>query len=207
MTAIGRWLETWRALDVADAPALHRTYEDLIARYSELHRHYHTLQHLDECFGQLAELQPLAEHLGEVELALWFHDAIYDVRRDDNEARSAEWARSSALAAGVGREAADRVGSLIMFTRHAAEPAGLDAEVLVDTDLSILAAPAARFDEYERQVRQEYQWVPEFLFRRKRKAILEEMLSRQRIFSTALFHRRHEAAARSNLARSIARLT
>ena len=203
VTAIGRWLETWRALEVAPLPALR---EELIARYSEPHRHYHTLQHLDECFTQFAELRPWAEHPGEVELALWFHDAIYDVNRDDNEWRSAEWAHSSALAAGAGREAADRVRSLILFTRHAAEPAGIDAEVLVDTDLSILAAPQARFDEYERQIRQEYRWVPDLLFRRKRKAILEEMLARRRIFSTALFHQRHEGAARSNLARSIARL-
>ena len=203
MTTIERWRETWRAVGVAPAPGLH---DELIARYSEAHRHYHTLQHLDECFTQLAELRPLAEHPGEVELALWFHDAIYDVRRDDNEQRSAEWAHSSALAAGVEGEAADRVRSLILFTRHAAEPAGIDAEVLVDTDLSILAAPQARFDEYERQVRQEYGWVPDFLFRRNRKAILEEMLARRRIFSTALFQQRHEKAARSNLASSIARL-
>jgi len=206
MTTTGRWLETWRALGVADTPELRFVYEELIARYSEAHRFYHTVRHLNECFAQFRDLRPSAERAGEVELALWFHDAIYDVRRSDNEARSAEWARSSALAAGLGREAADRVRSLIMFTRHAAEPAGIDAQVLVDTDLSILGAAPARFDEYERQIRQEYGWVSEFVFRRKRRAILEEMLARPRIFSTALFYLRYEDAARSNLSRSIARL-
>ena len=206
MTSLARWLETWGALGVEAAPGLQPGYEALIARYAEPQRHYHTRQHLEECFVQLGELRHLADHPGEVELALWFHDAIYDTRREDNEARSADWAHSSVLAAGVGREAANRVRSLVLSTRHAAEPAGIDAEVLVDIDLSILAAPPARFGEYERQVRQEYQWVPEFLFRRRRKEILEEFLARPRIFSTALFKQRHEAAARSNLECSIARL-
>jgi len=75
----------------------------------------------------------------------------------------------------------------------------------VDIDLSILGAAPDRFDEYERQARQEYAWVPEFLFRRKRKAILEGMLARPRPFSTAPFFLRHKGAARANLARSIAR--
>jgi predicted metal-dependent HD superfamily phosphohydrolase len=59
VTTIERWRETWRALEVAPAPGLH---DELIACYSEPHRHYHTLQHLDECFTQLTELRPLAEH-------------------------------------------------------------------------------------------------------------------------------------------------
>jgi predicted metal-dependent HD superfamily phosphohydrolase len=206
MTTAGRWLETWQALEVADTPSLRNGYEEVVAHYSEPHRRYHTVRHLAECFAQWSDLRPWAERPGEVELALWFHDAVYDVSRDDNEARSANWAHSCALAAGVGREVADRVRTLVMFTRHAAEPVGIDAQVLVDTDLSILGAAPERFDEYERQVREEYEWVPEFVFRRKRQAILEEMLARPRIFSTALFFRRYEDAARSNLARSITRL-
>jgi len=55
-------------------------------------------------------------------------------------------------------------------------------------------------------VRQEYGWVPEFVFRQKRRAILGDMLARPRIFSTVLFFRRYEDAVRSNLRRSIVRL-
>jgi predicted metal-dependent HD superfamily phosphohydrolase len=164
--------------------------EQLLACYREPHRHYHTLQHLEECFGKFDELRDLAAHPADVELAIWFHDAIYDTRRDDNEARSADWARAT-----VG----ERVADLVMATRHEATPAGIDAQVLVDVDLSILAAPQARFEEYERQVREEYRWVPGPIYRRKRRQVLQSFLERPTIYNTQRFIERYEAQARRNL--------
>jgi predicted metal-dependent HD superfamily phosphohydrolase len=78
--------------------------------------------------------------------------------------------------------------------------------VLVDVDLSILGATQSRFDEYERQVREEYGWVPEPIYRRKRREILESFLGRPAIYNTARFIGRYEQQARANLARSLARL-
>ena len=194
----------WRQLGAANPdPRLHG---ELIARYSEPHRRYHTVRHLDECFEKLDEIRSLARHPAEIELALWFHDAIYDVKRHDNEEKSADWARASATAAGVAADACERVYSLILSTRHQAAANGVDAEILVDIDLSILGAVLVRFDEYERQVREEYSWVPDFLFRRERKAILKEFLARPRIFSTTHFRDRYEQQARSNIERSLERL-
>ena len=194
----------WRQLGAANPdPRLHG---ELIARYSEPHRRYHTVRHLDECFERLDEIRSLARHPAEIELALWFHDAIYDVKRHDNEEKSADWARASATAAGVAADACERVYSLILSTRHQAAANGVDAEILVDIDLSILGAVPVRFDEYERQVREEYSWVPDFLFRRERKAILKEFLARPRIFSTTHFRDRYEQQARSNIERSLERL-
>ena len=193
----------WRALDARPAAEL---YEQVLARYAEPQRHYHTPHHLDECFAQLDGARELAERPAEVELALWFHDAIYDPKRHDNEALSAIWARTSALSSGIERDAADRIEVLILCTRHEAAPQDRDAKLLVDIDLSILGASAARFAEYEAQVRREYIWVPAFLYRRKRREILEGFLARPTLFSTAPFRERLEAPARANLARSIASL-
>ena len=201
MPTLARWREMWKQLGAANPdPKLHG---ELIACYSEPHRRYHTLQHLGECFEKLDEIRAPAEHPAEIELALWFHDAIYDVKRRDNEKKSADWARASASAAGVPDAACDRVHALVMATRHKAVPRGTDAELLVDVDLSILGAAPERFDEYERQVRQEYAWVPNFLFRRERRKILKDFLARPRIFNTARFRERYEQQARSNIKRSI----
>ena len=142
-----------------------------------------------------------------MQLALWFHDAIYDTRAQDNEERSAIWAADSLRGAGVREDVAARVHALVMVTKHAAVPSGADAELLVDVDLSILGAPEARFAEYERQVRREYAWVPEDAFRRARARVLESFLARPRIYSTRWFERRLEERARANLARSIAELS
>lgn len=154
MLTIARWREMWKALGAANSdPKLHG---ELVACYSEPHRKYHTPQHLEECFEEFDEVRALAEHPAEIELALWFHDAIYNVNRHDNEKKSADWARASALAAGTPAEACNRVHALVMATRHKAVPRGTDAELLVDVDLSILGAAPERFDQYEKQVREEY---------------------------------------------------
>jgi predicted metal-dependent HD superfamily phosphohydrolase len=206
MANIERWFNTWRALGIPPSNQLRELYAEIIARYSEPHRHYHTVQHLAECFEQWSSLRSHAPHAGEVELALWFHDAIYDTQRSDNEAESAQLAEKAALDLGVAADSAGRIHSLVMATRHAAEPVGPDAELLVDTDLSILGAEPARFDRYEQQIRQEYAWVPETTFRERRTTVLKEFLSRPHIYSTNLFRTRYEAQACANLKRSLAAL-
>jgi predicted metal-dependent HD superfamily phosphohydrolase len=206
MPSRDQWQSTWVGLGVSVTPAILQDFESLMARYAEPHRRYHTVRHLDECFERLAELRGLADHPAEVELALWFHDAIYERRSAENETKSADLAVSKASAAGVPADCAERIRRLIMVTRHAAIPSGIDEEVLVDVDLAILGANPARFDEYEDQVRAEYRWVPAFLFKSQRRKILEEFLARPSIFSTKLFLERYEGQARSNIERSIARL-
>jgi|SRR6266850_2717862 len=205
MPSITRWNSLWQELGAAHFDP--RLFDQLIARYSEPHRAYHTVRHVEECLVQLEEARALAEHAPEVELALWFHDAIYDPKRQDSEERSADWAHEAALAAGVAAVSAQRVRALVMATRHKAVPQGADAQVLVDIDLAILGAAPERFDEYERQIREEYAWVPDFLFHRERRRILEDFSARPSIFSTLFFRARLERQARANLARSIAALS
>lgn len=196
-----RWLATWEKLGlVAPGEAL---FEALIQRYSEPHRKYHTVQHLAECFGTLCELENRAEHLGELELALWFHDAVYDVRRSDNEDRSAAWMAECLRNAGAPTEMIQRVHALILSTREHKPAHDVDPAILSDVDLWILAAPPERFQEYEQQIREEYSYVPEPLFRYKRKQVLEEFMKRERIFNTALFVERYEMQARRNLTASL----
>lgn len=202
MTTAARWQSVWQQLGATEAD--NALFQKLVESYSEPHRHYHTMQHLEECFALLDRTGSVAEHPAEVELALWFHDAIYNTRKGDNEKRSAEWARESVVAAGLANDQSERIYELIMATKHNALPVGRDAEVLVDIDLGILAADDARFEEYEKQVRQEYSWVPEFMFRRERRKILEQFLNRATIYSTEYFRAEFEARARENLARSFA---
>jgi len=204
MLELASWKACWRALGVADADE-HLFYE-LLACYDQPHRAYHTRQHLAECLAHQHAIEAEAERPAEVLLALWFHDAVYELRRSDNEARSASWAVAALRTAGVDQTVAERVHRLIMATRHDAVPEGRDAQVVVDVDLSILGADPARFDEYERQVRQEYRWVPGPLFRRKRRELLRGFLDRPRLYTTDWFHARYEARARANLRRALAGL-
>ena len=78
-----------------------------------------------------------------------------------------------------------------------------DEALLVDVDLAIRGRPEARFDLYERQIREEYAWVPEDVFRQKRGEILRGFLGRPSIYQTEAFRAKYEAQARRNLARSL----
>lgn len=196
------WQRVWHGLGV---PVPQNDLQArLLASYAEPQRQYHSLQHLAECLVALEAALPLAQHPAEVEVALWFHDAVYDLQRSDNEQKSADWARETLQAAALPPALCQRVHALVMATRHSAAPEGADAQLLVDIDLGILAAPAARFAEYEQQIRTEYAFVPGWIFRRKRRAVLQSFLDRPHIYSTAHFHALHEAVARTNLQAAVA---
>jgi predicted metal-dependent HD superfamily phosphohydrolase len=199
-----RWTMTWNRL-ARPAPA--PLFDELAARYSEPQRRYHTLQHLDECFTRLDELRADMCDAAAVELALWFHDAVYDVRRGDNEARSADWAAACLADAGVPAVLIGKVQALIMATcRHdaAGDP---DTMALVDADLAILGMAGARFLEYEAQIRAEYAHVPDPVFTSKRRDVLAHFLLRPAIFATRTFALRYEEQARDNLAAALQRLS
>jgi predicted metal-dependent HD superfamily phosphohydrolase len=181
-------------------------FNQLVAAYSEPHRHYHTLQHLRECLAHCDAAASLAPHPAEVELALWFHDAVYDPRRSDNEERSADWAARAVRGAGCGDEVADRVRDLVLATRTHEPGADPDAKLLVDVDLAILGAAPARFAESERQIRAEYAHLSEPEWRAGRSGVISGFLARPRLFHTEPFHDALEAAARRNLQASLSAL-
>lgn len=207
MPSFSQWQSLWKTLGAAPDNIPEKLYGELIARYSEAHRHYHTLQHLDECLEKFAELKSLAAHPAAIELALWFHDAVYDPTRSDNERLSAEWAQASILNAGLDGALATRVHDLVLATRHHASPKNSDEAILTDCDLAILGAPPERFAEYEQQIRAEYAFVPDAVFKVKRTEILERFLARATLFNTSLFIARYEAQARANLTGALALLS
>ncbi|HEX7890433.1 MAG TPA: N-methyl-D-aspartate receptor NMDAR2C subunit [Ramlibacter sp.] len=198
------WRRLWGELGAGEIPG--GVYNQLVAACSERHRHYHTLQHLRECLAHFEAAAPLARHPAEVELALWFHDAVYDPRRHDNEELSAGWAQRTVVGAGCDAAIAGRVHALVMATKGHSASDDPDTALLLDVDLAILGAAGARFQEYERQVRAEYAHVPDAEFHRGRAAVLAGFEARPRIYLTAPFHDALEARARANLRQSQERL-
>ena len=201
--SLSRWKQPWADLGLEARMELHA---DLRSAYSEPHRAYHTLHHVSECLQLLQQVQGLTKSSASIELAIWFHDAIYDPRRSDNEERSALWAQSELKRVGAPLALQSRIVSLVMVTCHDGEPQTADEELMSDIDLAILGAGSRRFDEYERQVRQEYAHVPTQQFRPARRKILNDFLEREHIYCTEWFRTRREAQARANLQRSLTRL-
>lgn len=203
MMSLARWAQPWAELGLQARMELHA---DLRKRYSEPHRAYHTLHHIAECLALLEQTQSLAQSSAAVELAIWFHDAIYDPRKTNNEERSAEWARRELRRVGASLDLQEHVVAMIMITRHESEPETQDEMLMSDIDLAILGAGAARFNEFEKQVRVEYRHVPTQLYRAGRRRVLTALLERHHIYYTEWFRTRREAAARANLQRALTRL-
>jgi predicted metal-dependent HD superfamily phosphohydrolase len=123
-----------------------------------------------------------------------------------NEERSADWAAAFLANARVNAASIERIRRHILATRHAEEPEDPDSKLVVDIDLGILGSDPGRYDEFERQVRREYKWVPGPLYRRVRAEILRSFLDRSVIYSHMPLRERFEAQARENLTRSLQRL-
>ena len=197
-----RWDALWRSAGVQPPTGW---YERLTAAYAEAQRHYHTQQHIAECLAEFDQARHLATEPIAVELALWFHDAVYNPRASDNEEQSAALARRCLSEAGIRSKLSEAVSKLIMATKHNSSPGDADAALIVDVDLSILGQPEARFAQYEEQIRREYAWVPKPIFKSKRAEILRRFLAREHIYATELFRGKYEPQARRNLEASIAK--
>ncbi len=193
-----RWLGFAKTIQIAKAQEIWSLIND---SYSNSPEQYHTLSHIQDCLQLLDSHRDLASSLEAVELALWFHDAVYDPKATDNEEASA-----GLLSLHIQGGLAERAARLILLTRHTEPPTTPDGKLIVDIDLSILGQSTDRFDLYEMQIRNEYAWVPEDTFRSKRAQVLRQFISRDSIYSTARFKNLFEDRARDNIARSLSRL-
>lgn len=197
-----RWLDGLGIAPMAAYPPFDR----LVAAYSEPHRHYHNLEHIAEVLKVAGRLAKYAPHPVAVQFAAWYHDAIYDPTRDDNEARSAELAREELTRMGLEARSIATTERLIRATDHRGTPVDADADVLLDADLAILGAGETRYRSYAEAIRREYAHVPDADYRSGRAAVLERFLARPRIYRTEAMVLEAEAAARANLAAEIAAL-
>lgn len=202
-TLMARWEATF--------PGRTALGRELVTRYGAVVRAYHDLRHLHEVLEAVDVLADAAQlrsaDRDAVRLAAWFHDAVYDVRRDDNEEQSATWAQWALPAYDVPDAVVDEVARLVRVTRHH-EPASDDVpgSVLSDADLAILGARPERYAEYTRDVRSEYSHLDDATFAAGRRAVLTSFLDRQTVYGTETGRARWGAAAEANLRRELGAL-
>lgn len=200
-----RWLALWQRLHAHGDP--NAVYDDLVARYSEPHRAYHTLTHIQHCLNEFWQIRNLVTRPVALELALWYHDAIYDTKTNDNEEKSATLARTMMRNAVLPDTLQQFVADCVIATKHTTIPTDPDICFLLDIDLSGLGKSEGVFNEHGRQIRKEYEWVPEHAFASGRAAILRSFLNRPNIYLTQFFREKYEAQARQNIIRALAQLT
>lgn len=203
-TDLSHWLKLWGDLNAEGDPLV--WHQRLIEGYSGEQRHYHNLEHLDECLGELDTFRFLAKQPAIMEEALWFHDAVYEPRSGKNEEDSAILAIECFEAAKLPAATVEAIRQLILCTKTHQPDNIADAALLIDIDLAILGQPPSRFWAYEQGIQAEYSWVPKGTYIQKRSEILASFLHRQSIYSTEPLKQKYETSARANLARAITHL-
>jgi len=179
--------------------------EDLLARWSESHRKHHTVTHLHQMLDAIGMLADDGVQFDReaVELAAWFHDAVYEIGRDDNERRSADLARELLESSPI----RDEVARLVLLTKaHKVADDDINAAVLCDADLSVLGSAPARYRAYAEAVRDEYADIPDDVFKPARVKVLSSLLEGP-LFHTEPGRARWEERARRNVADEIGELT
>lgn len=184
----------------ADPPLRESFFRILKEKYSEKSRFYHNLSHVKLLLNLLESLKGRIQDHHAVGFVIWFHDVIYDTKRDDNEEQSARLASETLRTLQVSNETIAFVTDLILVTRHhSGSHLPEDASLFLDMDLTILGMRKETYDQYSKAIRQEYSWVPELMYRKGRKKVLESFLERKRIYFTDVMLTRFEEQARENI--------
>ena len=185
----------------------YRAEQLLTPLYRQAHRHYHTVQHVEALLKGLVTHLDLAADADGIRLAIWFHDAVYDSTKQDNEELSAQLAMRNLAEWGAPSHLIERVVAMIHATaKHEWTDGQPDTALFLDLDLGILAATTADYDRYASQIRMEYAWVPDDLYRAGRAKLLQNFLLRPYIYFTAGLAKQWEQPARANIQRELTRL-
>jgi predicted metal-dependent HD superfamily phosphohydrolase len=191
-------------------PVAEAVLSELVRAYSQGQRHYHTLDHIAALLRLVETHGAAITDRDAVVLAILFHDAVHDPTRHDNEAASAALARERLNTLRFANEVISKVSRYILATQHghAGDMSGdADLAILLDFDLSILAAPPDEYLAYARAIRREYSMFPDELYRTGRRRVLEGFITQEHIYRTEPLHGLWEARARANIANEIAQLT
>lgn len=172
-------------------------------KYSEPHRYYHTLEHIEDCLQKLQEVSSIVENLNILKIALLYHDIFYDPKRKDNEDKSAVYASTLLKKSTKNKNLADNVKRLILLTKHPSKPTSNDERILLDIDLSILGESPEKYAIYEENIRKEYIHVPKAMYAFGRSKLLKKFLKEERIFQTSYYQSRYEFQARKNLSSAL----
>lgn len=202
-----KWREACRQIANNDAVQT-EIFALLVEFYSEPHRTYHNLNHIKALLVLSAEFENRIEDFAAVGMAIWFHDAIYQPQKNDNEERSAELAVENLRKLEAAESQIENVRQTILATKtHSAERLTDDGKLFLDFDLSVLGAKSETYQRYAAAIRQEYSFVPETLYQGGRRNILENFLRRDSIYLTDECRERFEAQARTNITAEITYLS
>ncbi len=178
-------------------------WQELAKAYSGAGRHYHNLVHIADLLEQARQFQSEIENYQLLCLAIWYHDLIYNPLRQDNERRSAERAREVIAMIPLPEQDGQRVYQHILATKSHLSQTDQDTARLIDFDLRVLSWDWTDYLNYSKAIRKEYRLVPDFVYRRGRRKVLQHFLDQPTIYQSEAYQSQFEALAKQNLAQEL----
>jgi predicted metal-dependent HD superfamily phosphohydrolase len=185
-----------------DEKLIDSLWRGIHTQYSEPHRHYHTLKHLEHLYKELemVALNPV------LEFAIFYHDIIYDVSKQDNEEQSAIYAQKRLKALMLPEELIEDITQLILLSKsHNITPIE-NAKLFLDADISILGASPSAYEQYTQKIRKEYRIYDDATYKSGRTNVLANFLEKPRLYQSDYFYHQYEAQARNNIVKEYAHL-
>ena len=186
-------------LFVNDTAIADHYWKEITDAYSSTNRYYHNLDHLNNLYQQLLPVKEKIHHWPVILFSIAYHDIIYNPRKKDNEAKSADVAVERLQSIKLNTERITDCKQQILATACHQFSNNSDVNYFTDADLSILGAPLSSYLDYAAAIRKEYKMYPGFLYKPGRIKVLNYFLSLDRIFKTDHFHTLYEEQARRNL--------
>jgi predicted metal-dependent HD superfamily phosphohydrolase len=178
-------------------------WNEIEENYSNKKRHYHTLIHLESLLQQLFTIKIKIKDWDTILFSLYYHDIIYNPLKTTNEEKSAAFAENRMQLIGVPQMTIENCVRQILATKKHLLSADNDTNIFIDADLSILGQPWHVYENYYKQVRNEYSFYPDLIYRPGRKKVLQHFLQMERIFKTDVCFTMFELQAKENLQKEL----
>jgi predicted metal-dependent HD superfamily phosphohydrolase len=187
-----------KSFDTSDS-TIKDLWNEIETCYAETNRHYHTIEHLEHLHQELIGIKDSIEDWEVLIFSIVYHDIIYNVRKSDNELRSAEFAENRIQNLGIPKEKIVKCKEQIIATRSHKLCEDSDTNYFLDADLSVLGSSHEKYEKYTRDIREEFRFYPDILYKQGRKKVIRDFLAMDRIYKTSYFCDLYEIRARENL--------
>ncbi len=186
-----------------DSEYMESLWSDITKQHSKKNRYYHNLYHLENLYHNLLEIKARIKHWDIVLFALFYHDYIYNVLKQDNEQQSAKKAEKVLNTLKIEKKYIALCSKIIIATKGHNVSKNKDVNYFTDADLSILGNDWKTYEEYYKNVRKEYKYYPDFAYNKGRIKVLLHFINMPVIFKTNHFYDKFEMSAKENLHREI----
>jgi predicted metal-dependent HD superfamily phosphohydrolase len=178
---------------------INKFWSELEKLYGSKKRHYHTLTHIEQLYFLLEKNKREIQDWEILVCSIFYHDAIYDVLKSNNEEKSADLAVKHLRLLNFDNQQVEKCYKQIIATKKHEKTGDNDTDLFTDADLAILGSDWNIYEAYVQNIRKEYSIYPDFLYNNGRKKVLQHFLAMENIFKTPLFQADFEDKARENL--------